>query len=231
MDRLSPGSPSGLVDSSGAPLRAELQDVLWRLAPRLMRAFPQLRDEAVIANVLEAVGRRIARREQEAGPLHQLHGYAWVALRRAGLELVQRLPMLVDQATLGAEASAAVLASLPGSLGSPEQIERELMYEEALQSLTDLERRICGFKRLGFTSEEIGARETLSVAQVDTYYYRAKGKIRKILTEPVARPDARAPRSGTVATSPEPPSTAGDKQHDAKPGRPRWTAPSESGGG
>ena len=53
------GSNIVLADANGQPLSERFQKVLLDLLPRLRRAFPNLRDEAVITNILEQAGQRI----------------------------------------------------------------------------------------------------------------------------------------------------------------------------
>ncbi len=64
------------LDSNGQPIDSRIERVLAGLIPKLRRRFPTLQDEAVLADVVEEAGRRIATREERSGPIAHLHGYA-----------------------------------------------------------------------------------------------------------------------------------------------------------
>ncbi len=223
MERPPRVSSFGLVDEHGTPLPAAVQEALSALVPRLARDVPQLRDDAVIAELLEKVGQTLVRRTAET-PIKNLRGYAWVVLRRAAVLYVERFAGRVDRATLAGDEGAAVLATLETQIGTAEVIEREILYDQALGVLSDVERRICAYKRFGYTSEEIGEREGMSVDAVNSSYYRCKQRIGEVLggaghgrTEVPASSESRHSR-------PDSAQEAGHEHPDGKAGGRHWRA-------
>lgn len=170
----------GLVDAQGTPLSAPIQRALCDLVPRFRREFPTLHDDAVITDILEEAGCRIAEQEKRGTPIERLNAYAWVALRRTAVSRLRRSSMRLASATLGSEQSEAALANVASRLGSAEQIEREIFLEEALSQLSDEERDVVVLKTLGFSSEEIAVSCKADPSRVDSLFHRAKQKIRRI---------------------------------------------------
>ena len=174
----------GLLDSDGTPFPPRLERVLTQLAARLRREFPALHDEVTVTEVIEEAGRRISRREQRAGPVEKLHGYAWVVIRSVATSHLRLGSTRVMQKTLGSEASSARLAAAPCRTGTAEDIERQVLLRELLAKLSREERLICLWKQAGFSSQEIADHRQRSVVSVDTIFSRAKQKIRRVLGAP-----------------------------------------------
>lgn len=107
-----------LVDEFGQPISTRLHEALIRLVPRLQHRFPTLKDEYALTEVLEETARNIVAREERSGPLKELDPYAWVALKNTAARRLHRGGWAVVGATLTAEQSSPVLASLP-STGIP----------------------------------------------------------------------------------------------------------------
>jgi RNA polymerase sigma factor (sigma-70 family) len=170
-----------LVDNTGTPLAAHIQRALLDLLPKFKRRFPDLKDDAVVLNILEKAGQRIADHERQHGPIEKLHGYAWVTLRSVAISWLRRSDAKVELATIGSEASEAVLGGMPAESGSPAQVERALLVREVLNELSEEERRICIWKLSGFSSKEIAHHRGSSPAAVDTLFYRARQRLRAIL--------------------------------------------------
>lgn len=170
-----------LLDERGNLLSAHIEEVLVRLLPRLQRQFPALQDEVAITEVVEEAGRRIASREQRAGPIEKLHGYAWVTLRSVATSWMRRGSNRLTQRTLGADESQAALSTVVTESGTPEQIERDILLREVLAQMTADERMVCIWKKAGFSSQEIAQHRGSSAAAVDTVFSRAKQKIRRLL--------------------------------------------------
>jgi DNA-directed RNA polymerase specialized sigma24 family protein len=90
-------------------------------------------------------------------------------------------------------------------------VERRILLREVLDLLSEDERRVCFWKKVGFSSEEIAARRGGSAAAVDTLFSRAKQKIRVALGYERSRV---AGRPGTVpGAEPDAPSTTIKEAH------------------
>jgi RNA polymerase sigma factor (sigma-70 family) len=175
-----PATPD-FLDDTGRPLAAHIQGVLRDLAPRLRRRFPALNDPAVITDVLEEAGRRIADHESRSGPIEKLHGYAWVTVRSVAMSKLRGSAMRVVRATLDSDAAQSALARVASDIGNPEDIERAILLDEILARLPPDERMVCVWKKAGFTSKDIGERLGLSASAVDTLFYRIRTKVQKML--------------------------------------------------
>ena len=79
-----------LVDARGRPFAPRIEQSLLGLYGRLRRRFPQLREEVVLAEVLEEAGRRIVRHEEQRGELSNLHGFTWVVVRSVAVSRSRR---------------------------------------------------------------------------------------------------------------------------------------------
>ena len=171
----------GLLDDSGQPFGAHIDRVLRALLPRLEREFPTLRDETVLVEVLEEAGRKIAEHERRDGPIEKLHAYAWVAIRSGATSRLRRGSMRIARATLAGDDALDVLGTVHASIGTPEQIEAEILVRELLDQLTPEEQLLCVAKRLGFSSKEIAEEQGTTVARVNTFFHRVKQKMREAL--------------------------------------------------
>jgi len=109
-------APPALLDENGHPLSARVQEALHALRPRFRLAFPLLRDEAVIASLMEQAGWRVIEAERRLGTIDKLHGYAWVTLRSVALSHLRGSQGQLAQATLGSAESNNVLAAVPGRI-------------------------------------------------------------------------------------------------------------------
>jgi len=172
----------GLVDERGSPFSDHIQQALYDLAPRLRRDFPTLNDDVVVCEILEEVGRKVVEQETKRGArIERLNAYVWVAVRRSAMSRLRRSSMRLASATLGSEQSEVVLAATQGRFASAEQIEREILFEEALRHLSDDERDLITLKTLGFSSQEIAATTSgVKSGLVDKKFQRAILKIRRI---------------------------------------------------
>jgi RNA polymerase sigma factor (sigma-70 family) len=171
-----------LVGEDGKPLDHKIQVALHRMMRRIVRQFPALQDEVALVEVMEEAGRRIASREGRSGPLEKLHGYAWVTVRSVATSFMRRSATRLLQKTIDPDASEALLTSAPAVKNTPQDIEQQILLREVLNKLSDDERRICIWKKAGFSSEEIASHLGRSVAGVDTIFSRAKAKLRRLLT-------------------------------------------------
>ena len=169
----------GLLDANGEPFSSHVERALRELAPRLLRQFPTLKDEAVLADVLEEAGRRIAEHERRAGPIEKLHGYAWVAMRSVATSRMRRGSMRMERAALRSEDSQAVLSGMPSDVGTADEIERSILIEEILSQLSEQERTLFMWKKAGFSSKEIASGLGMSVAGVDQLFHRVKEKVQR----------------------------------------------------
>jgi RNA polymerase sigma factor (sigma-70 family) len=170
----------GLVDRDGQPLPARVLRVLEWLLPRLRRRFPSLDDEAALVDVLEEAGRRITDREARHGPIEKLHAYAWVALCNVASSRLRTGANLVRQRTLDYE-SERLLATVPATRDSADEVERSVLMRELLEALSPDERDVVLWKMAGFSSPEIAALRGRSVAWADKVFSRARMKLRDSL--------------------------------------------------
>jgi len=168
----------GLLDDTGQPFGAHIDSVLRALLPRLEREFPTLRDETVLVEVLEEAGRKIADHERRDGPIEKLHAYAWVAIRSVATSRLRRGSMRIARATFAGDDALDVLGTVQASIGTPEQIEAEILVRELLAQLTPEEQLLCVAKRLGFSSKEIAEEQGTTVERVNTFFHRVKQKMR-----------------------------------------------------
>jgi len=171
-----------LVGEDGKALDHRIQAALNRMMPRIVRQFPALQDEVALVEVMEEAGRRIAGREERSGPLEKLHGYAWVTVRSVATSYMRRSATRLLQKTIDPAASEALLSSAPAVTSTASDIEQQILLREVLNRLTVAQRRICIWKRAGFSSEEIASHLGCTVAAVDTIFSRAKAKLRRLLT-------------------------------------------------
>lgn len=169
----------GLLDANGEPFSSHLERALRELAPRLLRQFPALKDEAVLAEILEEAGRKIAEHERRAGPIEKLHGYAWVAMRSVATSRMRRGSMRMERAALRSEESQAVLSGMASDVGTADEIERSILIEEILAQLSEQERTLFMWKKAGFSSKEIATGLGMSVAGVDQLFHRVKEKVQR----------------------------------------------------
>ena len=171
----------GLLGADGRPLSAHITRVLQKLVPRLHRAFPTLRDDLQVTEILEEAGQRIADHEARRGTVERLYGYAWVTLRSVASSRARRSAGRLACAMLDSEESERILASKTSDVWTAEQIERQVLFHEVLAGLTAEEQLICIWKKAGLSSREIAAYRGTSVGSVDVVFCRAKDKIRKAL--------------------------------------------------
>lgn len=183
-----------LVNPDGTPLDRRLARVLVRLRARLCRDFPIGDDDVAVVEVLEEAGRRLMARERRAGPITNLHGFAWVTLRNVATSHLARTRTKVSLAEV---TEPTLFAQLPAQEGSAERIERRILLNEALSRLAPHERQICLWKHAGVPSASIAQRQGRQVSAVDAIYSRAKRKLRDVLLAP----PPRSPRNRGAASA------------------------------
>ena len=171
----------GLLDAHGKPVEERLSNVLNALLPRFRRRFPALQDEVEVTEVFEEAARRIAKREQAAGPIEKLGGYAWKALESVGVSTQRRSEMQVRFNRVESPTGADVVSRLRAWDGSVEEIERGILLRELETHLTPEEAWIFQQKALGHSSEEIARVRGSSVNSVDKVMSRVKQKIHSLM--------------------------------------------------
>lgn len=134
-----------------------------------------------LVEVMEEAGRRIATRQERAGPIANLHGYAWVTIRSVATSFMRRGAVRLIQQTLEPDASEALLASATSARWTPQDIEQEVLLGEVMRKLTPEERLICVLKNAGFSSQHISQRLGRSPLAIDTSFSRAKARLRRLL--------------------------------------------------
>ena len=107
--------------------------------------------------------------------------YAWVTLRSVATSHIRKPSNRLIRDTVGSKAGEIHLAGVQASHGSPEQIERDILLREAMETLSEEERVVCMWKTAGFSAQEIAKFQRRSVVAVDTLFSRAKQKIRQAL--------------------------------------------------
>ena len=170
-----------LVGSDGQPLPERIQRTLNDLLPRFNRWFPLMEDEAVVAGLLEEAGQRITDQERRHGPVGRLHGFAWTVLRNIGASELRLSRSKVQLKSLGSAEGELLMSSMNSDQHGPTALEDRLAIDQALQYVTDLERRVALLKAAQFTSAEIAAELRTTVGAVDQAYFRVKNKLRKLL--------------------------------------------------
>jgi DNA-directed RNA polymerase specialized sigma24 family protein len=197
---MTPHHPLRLLDERGQPLDERVERVLVALVPRFQRVYPVFRDDASLVDALEEAGRRIVKREAEAGPIEHLHGYAWVTLRSIGTSRLRRGSGRLAQHTLEPHVSASALDGVPATFGTVAQVEHQVLLREVLEHLTPDERMICIWKKAGFSSHEIAARRGTTSGAIDTVFARTKQKVRRLLglsSDAPAHTSSRAAAAGS----------------------------------
>ncbi len=180
---MEPHGTQMLVDEGGQPLEERIQRVLRQLLPKLRARFPQLADDQIATEVLEAAGRHIQTHERDEGVVRNLEAYAWVVVGNAAKSKLRRGSMRLVRSTLPAEDSETLFESMPSALSTAEQIESRVFVGELMAQLSPDERLLCVLKKMGFSSREIAQERGTTIAQVDTLFYRIKRKIRAVLRD------------------------------------------------
>jgi RNA polymerase sigma factor (sigma-70 family) len=168
-----------LAGPDGQPLPDRIQRVLHDLVPKFNRWFPMIRDEAVVTGLFERTGERIVEKERNDGPIARLHGFAWTVLKNLTASDLRTSRMRVEMGSIGSTEGEMLMSRMKTSQDVPQAIEQRLAIDQALQQLTDLERRVTFLKTVPFTSEEIARELNTTVAAVDQAFFRARHKLRK----------------------------------------------------
>lgn len=175
-----------LVDARGRPFAPRIEQSLLGLYGRLRRRFPQLREEVVLAEVLEETGRRILRHEDQRGEVTNLHGFAWVVARSVAVSYTRRRSQKLLALTSLGQCGEICLATAVASSDTADDIERAVLRTELLNLLSEKDREVFEMKEAGFSSAEIALQQGRSRSAVDTAYCRAKARIRTELSAPPA---------------------------------------------
>lgn len=170
-----------ILDEAGQPLSPHIEQALLALVPKFQRQFPSFRDELSLVEVLEEAGRKIDRREKRSGNIERLHAYAWVALRSVANSRLRRGDGRLAQRTLPSEEGEAALDSTPARAGGADEIERRILLQQVLDTLTPEERRVCIWRKAGFSNKEIADRRGGTPHAVDMVLLRVKQKVRRLL--------------------------------------------------
>jgi RNA polymerase sigma factor (sigma-70 family) len=169
-----------LLGVDGNPLSPRIQGVLRDLLPRFRNRFLTLDDEVLVIEMLEEAGRRVTAGEAVAGPAENLEAYAWTTLVNVARTRLRHSSMKLARATLGSEASEAVLETIRSPNGTPEQIESGILVRELIGKLSAEERQLIARKQFGYSSREIAREQGTSPARVDMLFHRLKRKCREV---------------------------------------------------
>jgi len=167
-----------LVDARGRPFAPRIEQSLLGLYGRLRRQFPLLREEVVLAEVLEEAGRRIVRHEEQRGALANLHGFTWVVVRSVAVSRSRRRSQKLAGLTSAGQRGDISLATAVSSRDTADDVERAVLRTELLNLLSRTDREVFEMKEAGFSSAEIALHQGRSRSAVDTSYCRAKARIR-----------------------------------------------------
>lgn len=178
------GSPWMLLDPQGLPYEERLQQVVRPLVARVRREFPMLQDDAVVLALLESAAQRIAAREQRAGPITRVQGFAWVTVRNLARSWLRRPDARVFTRTVAGASGGSVLARTPTMYDAVAKIERAVLVQQVLSRLTVYERVVFQWKAAGYSSAEIAQRCRTSPGAIDTLLARARQRIRQQLSQP-----------------------------------------------
>jgi DNA-directed RNA polymerase specialized sigma24 family protein len=94
---------------------------------------------------------------------------------------------------LESDQNGVSLDAVAARTGTPEQIERAILLQEVLAHLTPEERRVCIWKKAGYTSEEIAEYRGGTASAVHILLFRAREKIRRLLGGEFGDARRRAP--------------------------------------
>ena len=196
------GSRLRLVGRDGNPLREHIAKALRSLVHRFQREFPLFRDESALTDALEEAGRKVVDREEQVGPLNNVHAYAWVALRNIGRSRTRSGSGRIDEGMLGSTKGRAIINGTLARFGTAEDIERQILVKEVLSQLTPEERRVCLWKKAGFTSPEIAERLATTAGAIDTLFSRTRQKVRRLLDpQPAQQSSAEPDTAGRTGSS------------------------------
>jgi RNA polymerase sigma factor (sigma-70 family) len=170
-----------LASPDGQPLPERIQQVLHDLLPKFNRWFPMIRDEAVVTGVFERAGAHIVEKERAAGPIARLHGFAWTVLRNLMISDLRTPRMKVEMGWIGSKEGELLMTRMKTGQGDPLAIEQRLAIDQALQLVTEQDRRVIVLKMANFTSHEIARELNISKEAVDQAYFRAKRRLGKLL--------------------------------------------------
>lgn len=175
--------PIVFADEAGQPLPEHIQIALRSMLPRLRREFSSLQDDAVIADVMETAGRKVAAAEVRHGQAlgDGLYGYVWTTLRSVAVSRVRLAREAPNQDTREVTDKLDVADETRQSFGSPAAIERAILLREIFAMLSPAERRVAILKKAGLTSPEIAERRGTTPEAVDMMYSRVRSKIRTAL--------------------------------------------------
>lgn len=139
----------GLIDGHGNPLTPRLVQAISGLLPRLVRQFPAMRDEVLLTLVVDQAARKLAAREAAGGPIGNLHGYVWVALRNAAMSQMRRGAVQLLERTHPASAREG-LSLEPRDSETAARIERRILLRELMSFLSPEERRVLIWRAMAY---------------------------------------------------------------------------------
>jgi RNA polymerase sigma factor (sigma-70 family) len=166
-----------LLDKNGQPLGERIQKALLGLLPRLRRTFSTLTDDTVVTEILEEAGHKVVAHEEEYGPVQSLHAFCWVAVRHGAISRLRRSEGRIDRTTV--KAGPEILSRTPSAYGTPEEIERKILFRQLLERLSPQEQMVAIWKRAGVSSRDIARHLGVSESAVNTMHCRIKHKLRK----------------------------------------------------
>jgi DNA-directed RNA polymerase specialized sigma24 family protein len=173
-----------LLDENGKPMDGRIVATLRRLVSRFRRQFPTIRDEVEVQELLERVGRGMARRERDSGrTLEKPSGYAWSALQRMAISKLRGTSIEFHRRRVDTHSGPELVSRLRTLDGTPEQIERNILLREFRAQLTPDEELVYANKLAGYSSEQIGRMRGSSAAAVDVVVTRLRQKLRAFVNE------------------------------------------------
>ncbi len=166
------------LNERGEPLPDWLQRPLQRQIPRLLRDFPAFRgDVAVVQNVLDGVGQRVAQKVAGGLVIDNPNAYVDTAAQNAAIDCTRRHHDLFDGLSVVRDTEEEPAPESELSQG-------RVLWHKASEWLNAQEEEILiRYLWLGENHPEIARALGLSETAVRSRYSRALGKLRRELTK------------------------------------------------
>jgi DNA-directed RNA polymerase specialized sigma24 family protein len=178
---MNPADSHTFLDPDGRPFDERMQSVLRVLYRRFQKALPRIDDGIFVTEVLEEAGRRTVAHEAEHGQVDNLEAFVWHAALNVAKTRLAHSSMRLASKTLSSAASDAVIRSLPARDGTREQIERDILVQQALVHVLPEEQAIYFKWAWGHPSRDIAQAFGMTETYVNTIIHRINVRLRERL--------------------------------------------------